>query len=197
MPRSAAIVLVLVALLGSMLVTAVGCRPALESQPEAEAEHKLVGKSAPLFSTSYLDGEPFDLSQHLGKDVVVLDFWATWCGPCRAAMPTLSEVTSEFRDRGVRLFAVNCAEAPEEVKDFVEQSGLELTVIMDPEGRISKDYGAEAIPQTVLIDRQGKVRFVHVGLKPNLRTLLTEQLTELAGESSAAPASEDAAAPAD
>lgn len=194
MSRSAAIVGVLVVVLGGILITAAGCRPALESQQEAEPEHALVGKPAPHFNTTYLDGAPFDLGQHLGKDVVVLDFWATWCGPCRAAMPTLSEVTNEFRDRGVRLFAVNCAEQPEEVKDFVDQSGLELTVIMDPEGKVSQEYGAEAIPQTVLIDRQGKVRFVHVGLKPNLRELLTEQLTELAGESPASLARDETAA---
>ncbi len=193
MSRSAVTVLVLIVLLGGVLVTASGCRPASESQPGAEPEHALVGKPAPLFNTNFLDGAPFELSQHLGKDVVVLDFWATWCGPCVASMPTLSEVTNEFSDRGVRLFAVNCAEQPEEVKDFVEQSGLELTVVMDPEGLISKAYGADGIPQTVLIDRQGKVRFVHVGSQ-NLREWLTEKLNILSSELSGSPGTDETAA---
>jgi peroxiredoxin len=193
MSRSAAALLVLIALLGGMLVTTSGCRPALESQPGAEPEHPLVGKSAPLFNTSFLDGAPFDLGQHLGKDVVVLDFWATWCGPCVASMPTLSEVSSEFRDRGVRLFAVNCAEQPEEVKDFVEQSGLELTVVMDPDGSVMRAYGADGIPQTVLIDRQGKVRFVHVGSQ-NLREWLTEKLGILSSEAPGSPSADETAA---
>ncbi len=189
MPRSAANVLVIVVLLGGML-SATGCRPASESQQAAEPEHTLVGQSAPLFNTSFLDGSPFDLGQHLGNDVVVLDFWATWCGPCVASMPTLSEVTNGFRDRGVRLFAVNCAEQPEDVKDFVEQSGLELAVVMDPAGQISKAYGANAIPQTVLIDRQGKVRYVHIGSE-NLREWLTDKLNVLSSES---PGAEETAA---
>jgi thiol-disulfide isomerase/thioredoxin len=193
MSRSAAALLVLIALLGGMLVTTSGCRPALESQPGAEPEHPLVGKSAPLFNTSFLDGAPFDLGQHLGKDVVVLDFWATWCGPCVASMPTLSEVSSEFRDRGVRLFAVNCAEQPEEVKDFVEQSGLELTVVMDPDGSVMRAYGADGIPQTVQIDRQGKVRFVHVGSQ-NLREWLTEKLGILSSEAPGSPSADETAA---
>ncbi len=193
MSHSTATVLVLVVLLGGVLSTVTGCRPASETQLGAEPEHPLVGKPAPPFDSSYLDGAPFDLGQHLGKDVVVLDFWATWCGPCVASMPTLSEVTNEFRDRGVRLFAVNCAEQPKEVKDFVEQSGLELTVVMDPEGQISKAYGADGIPQTVLIDRQGKVRFVHVGSQ-NLREWLTEKLNILSSESPGSPSAAETAA---
>jgi peroxiredoxin len=167
--------------------------PAVENGHEAGAPHQLTGKAAPLFSTTYLDGQPFELADHLGKDVLILDFWATWCPPCVASMPVLSEVSSEFRDRGVRLLAVNCAEEADAVKDFVEQSGLELTVVMDPDGQISKDYGADGIPQTVLIDRQGKVRFVHVGSQ-NLREWLTENLTVLVGESSAAPGADETAA---
>jgi len=191
--RSAATVLAIGVLLGGISLTATGCRPASESRQAAEPEHALVGKSAPLFNTSLLDGSPFDLGQHLGKDVVVLDFWATWCGPCVASMPTLSEVTNGFRDRGVRLFAVNCAEQAEDVKDFVEQSGLELAVVMDPQGQISKAYGANAIPQTVLIDRQGKVRYVHVGSE-NLREWLTEKLNILSSESPGSPGADETAA---
>jgi peroxiredoxin len=167
--------------------------PAVDAGREAEPQHVLTGKPAPLFNTTYLDGQAFDLAQHLGKEVVVLDFWATWCGPCRKAMPTLSEVTSEFNDRGVRLFAINLAEQTEDVKDFIEQSGLEIPVLMDPEGKIAEEYDAEAIPQTVLIDRQGVVRFVHVGLDPNLRQLLTEQLNTLVTESPGTSESTEAA----
>jgi peroxiredoxin len=93
----------------------------------------------------------------------------------------------------VRLFAINLAEQTEDVKDFIEQSGLEIPVLMDPEGKIAEEYDAEAIPQTVLIDRQGVVRFVHVGLDPNLRQLLTEQLNTLVTESPGTSESTEAA----
>ncbi len=190
---SKALPLVAMLLVSLILTSLSGCQPAAQSDDDT---HALSGQPAPHFSTTYLDGSPFELANQTNSKVVVLDFWATWCGPCRAAMPTLSEVTNQFRDRGVEFYAVNCAEQPPVVQSFLEQSGLELTVIMDPDGSISKAYGVEGIPQTVLIDRQGKVRFVHVGLSPNLRAKLTAELTELTAEASAAPTAAQTPKPA-
>ena len=99
----------------------------------------------------------------------------------------LSEVAGEFRSRGVQLYAVDLDETPEDVKPFVEQSGLELTVVMDEGGKIANQYDADAIPQTVIIDRQGIVRFVHVGLSSNLRERLSSELAELLAEASSPP----------
>lgn len=163
------------------------------------AAHPLVGQAAPLFTATYLDGSPFDLAQQQGK-VVILDFWATWCGPCREALPTLSEVAAEYRDRGVALFAVDLQETPEEVKPFLDQSGLDLTVVLDRDGTIAKQYLVEGIPQTVIIDQQGKVRFVHVGLSGDLRERLRRELDELLAEApmgSARPAAAETPPAAD
>jgi thiol-disulfide isomerase/thioredoxin len=163
------------------------------TQPVSEPPHPLVGKSAPLFTTTFLDGSPFDLAQQQGK-IVILDFWATWCPPCREALPTLSEVAAEYRDRGVVLFAVDLQETPEEIKPFLDQSGLDLTVVLDSDGAIAKQYLVEGIPQTVIVDQQGKVRFVHVGLSGDLRQRLSRELGELiaAAPAAAAPASSSA-----
>ena len=156
-----------------------GCAPPQVDEPE----HSLVGKKAPLFSATLLDGAPFDLGEHLGRDVIILDFWATWCGPCREALPTLSEVASAYHDRGVKLYAVDLGESTADVKAYLEQSGLPLTVVMDADGSVAEAYVAEAIPQTVIIDRQGTVRYVHVGVSPGLRERLSRELDELVGES--------------
>jgi thiol-disulfide isomerase/thioredoxin len=180
-----------------------GCtRPAGDlATDSSEAAHPLVGQAAPQFTATFLDGSPFDLAQQQGK-VVILDFWATWCGPCRAALPTLSEVAAEYRDRGVVFFAVDLGESPEEIKPFLDQSGLDLTVVLDRDGAIAKQYLVEGIPQTVILDQQGKVRFVHVGLSDDLRQRLSRELDELIAETpadsakSAAPEQPPAADPA-
>jgi thiol-disulfide isomerase/thioredoxin len=174
-----------------------GCTPSQIDQID-EPPHPLQGKKAPLFTATLLDGAPFDLSNHLGHDVIILDFWATWCGPCREALPTLSEVASAYQDRGVKLFAVDLGESTDDVKTYLEQSGLPLTVVMDDDGSVAATYGAEAIPQTVIIDRQGTVRFVHVGVSPGLRERLSRELDELVAEpvkNSAAPMAQADAPP--
>jgi thiol-disulfide isomerase/thioredoxin len=160
-----------------------------------EASHPLVGQLAPQFTATLLDGSPFDLAQQQGK-IVILDFWATWCGPCREALPTLSEVAADYRDRGVVLFAVDLQETPAEIKPFLDQSGLDLTVVLDSDGAIAKQYLVEGIPQTVILDQQGKVRFVHVGLSGDLRQRLSRELDELIAVSPAATVPASSPAPA-
>jgi thiol-disulfide isomerase/thioredoxin len=150
---------------------------------EPSGNHPLVGTQAPLFSATLLDEQPFDLANHLGKSVVVLDFWATWCGPCRQALPTLAEVTARYKDKGVEFFAVDIGETPDEVREFLSGSGLNLTVVMDRDGKISDLYQAQAIPQTVLIGKDGSIQAVHVGVSPDLEGQLTRELDALvAGE---------------
>lgn len=163
-----------------------GCAPSQIEEPA----HPLVGKKAPIFTATLLDGASFDLGEQLGQDVIILDFWATWCGPCREALPTLSEVAGAYQDRGVKLFAVDLGESTADVKTYLDQSGLPLTVVMDDDGSVAAAYGAEAIPQTVIIDRQGTVRYVHVGVSPGLRERLSRELDVLIAEpvpSSAVP----------
>lgn len=155
------------------LVLWLGC----EAQPGAD--HPLVGHKAPLFSSTLLDGSPFDLAQYLGTNVVILDFWATWCGPCRRSLPTVSQVAAEYKDRGVEFFAVDCGETPDEVRQFLEATTLNLAVVMDRDGAIGNLYNVEGIPQTVIIGKDGTVQVVHVGASGDLRAQLTRELDEL------------------
>src|SRR4029077_7944685 len=108
----------------------------------------LVGKPAPVFELELLGGSKFRLAEHKGK-VVVLDFWATWCGPCLQAMPQVDRVTQEFRDQDVRLIAVNLEETPKQITAMLERQKMNLTVALDREGRVAEKYKASAIPQTV------------------------------------------------
>lgn len=146
-------------------------------------ESVLVGKMAPAIDLKALDGSAFQLSSCKGK-IVILDFWASWCGPCLQVMPQVDRVAHEFADQGVVLYAVNLEESADKVKAALERLKLSTTVLLDKDGRVAEKYGATSIPQTVIIDREGKVARLYVGgnsrFDEQLRTALK---SVLAGES--------------
>lgn len=166
-------------------------------QNEEEAPSPLLGKPAPEFELNLLDGGKASLAKHKGKDVVLIDFWATWCGPCRKSLPILANVTEQYKDKGVVFYALNQRENPEAIKDFLSKQSFKLTVALDTEGKVGEAYGVEGIPQTVLIDKDGKVRAVHIGYDPAMRVQLVKQLEELLAAPRPAPAADAKPAQAD
>ena len=140
---------------------------------------RLLGKPAPQFSLELLDGGTFDLADTKGKEIVILDFWATWCGPCRQVMPVIEKVAEQFREEGVRLYAVNLREDSKNVRRYLESQELDLTVLLDTQGSVAAQYKADAIPQTVIIGRDGIVQVVHVGSYFDLEAEITSELTAL------------------
>lgn len=143
-------------------------------------ESALIGKQAPDIQLKMLDGTSFRLADQKGK-VVILDFWASWCGPCLQVMPQIDKVREEFADQGVQLFAVNLEETPEKIKAALERLKLQTTVLLDRDGRVAERYGATAIPQTVIINRDGTVARLFVGggarFDEQLRTALKSVLS--------------------
>jgi thiol-disulfide isomerase/thioredoxin len=140
---------------------------------------ELVGKGAPDFELDLLNGKKFKLSGEKGKSIVILDFWATWCGPCVRAMPIIDKVAKAYAAKGVKLIAVNLRETEAEVKAFMAQHKLAPTVVMDREGATANNYRVTGIPQTVIVGKDGNVAQVHVGLLPNLEDQLKKELDEL------------------
>ncbi|MCB1099246.1 MAG: TlpA family protein disulfide reductase [Verrucomicrobiae bacterium] len=140
---------------------------------------ELKGKPAPEIELATVDGGTFKLSDEKGKSVVILDFWATWCGPCVQAMPIIEKVAKSFEAKGVKFVAVNLNETPAEVKDFMEKHKLSPLVIMDTEGTVAQQYMVVSIPQTVIVGKDGNVAEVHVGLSPSLEKDLTAELEAL------------------
>jgi thiol-disulfide isomerase/thioredoxin len=120
-----------------------------------------IGRPAPAFKLGDLSGRQVSLDQFKGK-AVLLDFWATWCGPCRITMPLLENLQKEYPDTLV-LLAINLQESRAEVQDYVRQQKLHSTVLLDEQGAVGSAYGAEAIPMQVLIDKTGIVRTITTG----------------------------------
>ena len=150
--------------------------------PEAESSSEQVAsdwldKAAPAIKLSMLQGEPVELASLQGKPVV-LDFWATWCGPCLAAMPTMLELKEELAGQ-VEFIAVNLQEDADEVQRFVDSRQWKLRVAIDSDGVLGRTFGVSAIPYMLILDAKGVVRHVHVGAGPNLKAELLEKLKSL------------------
>lgn len=142
----------------------------------------LKGKPAPDFKIANYDGGEATLAQHKDKDIVLLDFWATWCGPCRTSLPKISDLAAEYKDKGVVVYAVNVAETAEDVKAFLDEVELKLLILMDEKDDVSRAYGIEAFPTTVIIGRDGNVKAIFEGVSPSLeaelKAVIEEQLAE-------------------
>jgi len=163
-----------------------GAKKVEPPKPQARQarQESMVGQEAPPFTLDTLDGGTLDLASHKGKEVVVLDFWATWCGPCRQAMPVVDSVADAYKDKEVAFYAVNLKESPEKVRKFVENNELELPIALDRKGEAQRLYRASSIPRTVVIGKEGKIQSVHRGFSPQLGKQLSDELdTLLAGES--------------
>ncbi|MEX2112214.1 MAG: DUF2092 domain-containing protein [Pirellulales bacterium] len=170
-----------------------GARRPAEPEP-----HALLGKPAPAIDLELLDGGKLDLASYKDKNVVILDFWATWCGPCVRAMPIIDKVAEKYKDQGVLLFAVNIQEMPDEIKKFLADAELEVAVALDTEGATAQAYLANAIPQTVIVGKDGSVQVVKIGALPDLEASLDGDIESLlAGKDLAATTLADAKAKKD
>ncbi|HQL94771.1 MAG TPA: TlpA disulfide reductase family protein [Candidatus Hydrogenedentes bacterium] len=136
----------------------------------------LSGQEAPPFTLPTLDGTSVSLQDHLGKDVVLLDFWATWCPPCRALIPDIAEIAAEYGPKGVAVYAVNLGEPPQRVKNFLESEGLSLPVLLDTENTVGALYQVSGIPRVLIIGKDGVVRHDQAGSGPGEGMMLRREL---------------------
>ncbi len=124
----------------------------------------LSGK-APEFSAKTLTGETVKLSDYKGK-VVMINFWASWCGPCRQEMPLLEEMSKEMEKAGFVLLGLNIDEEVGDAKDFLKTSPVTFPVLLDPEGKVAELYQVQTMPSSFFIDRKGNLSHLHSGYKP-------------------------------
>ena len=142
------------------------------------------------FSLRDLDGQTVTLSQFEGQ-VVLIDFWATWCGPCKQAMPHLQEMVNELGDEGFTVLAISTDDARDKakVKPFIRRSRFTFPVLYDTQSEVLTTYNpGKTLPFSVLVDREGNVANLHSGYNPGDEVALRAEVMELLGHSEAAAA---------
>lgn len=146
--------------------------PVLGSSPD------LVGQAAPDFTLMSSSGEEVRLAALRGS-VVMLNFWASWCGPCRMEMPLLDAMYQRYHRAGFMLFGVNVEEDSTDAKKVLQELGLTFPILFDPESTAGRLFGIDAMPTTVLIDKKGQIRYVNRGYKSGDENKYRDQIREL------------------
>ena len=136
-----------------------------------------VGEAAPNFELQNLDGQSISLSSLKGKPVLV-NFWATWCGPCVSEMPYIQEIHEDWSDSGLMVLAINWGESASEVEQFLQAHNLSLPVLLDTKNVVAPKYGIRYIPTTFFIDKDGIVRNKVIGAFPS-KAAIESRLDEI------------------
>jgi peroxiredoxin len=136
---------------------------------------------APDFTLRSMDGPNVRLNEQRGR-VVMVNFWATWCGPCRQEMPHLNKLHDKYRDSGFVLLGVNIDDNARAATDLATKLGLRFPVLLDTDKSVSRLYDLGSMPATVLIDREGRVRHLHRGYREGYELTYDQQVRALLKE---------------
>jgi len=126
---------------------------------------KQISGPAADFTLKSLDGKNMKLSEMRGT-VILLNFWASWCAPCRLEMPLLDNLHNKYKDLGFTVLGVNVEEDSNMARRYIADRPVSFPILLDNTNAVSKQYKVVAMPTTVLIDRDGNMRFLHQGYKP-------------------------------
>lgn len=140
-----------------------------------------VSGPAPGFTLQARTGEMVSLNELRGE-VVMINFWATWCGPCREEMPHLEALHQRYSNLGFTLLGVNVEDDPEGARDWLEQTPVSFPILFDPQNQVSELYDVIAMPSTVMVDRQGQMRFIHHGYQTGYENEYQTQIRALIRE---------------
>lgn len=145
----------------ALLLLVVSCSTGFTPQKE---------KTAPDFQLKTLDGQVVTLSQFRGKPVL-LNFWASWCQPCREEMPYLQQIYNNNKDKGLVFYAIDIGESPDTINKFFQDNSLFMPVLLDSDKSVSQSYQITGIPETFLIDKNGIIRKWQIGAYPNAQAI--------------------------
>ncbi len=139
------------------------------------------GGPAPPFTLAALTGQQATLSQYKGQ-VIMVNFWATWCGPCQQEMPLLDQMYKKYKPAGFTLIGVSVDKDTAPVKDLMARKPVSFPVLLDPANQVSKAYHVDEMPSSVIIDRKGEIRYVHRGYKPGDENEYQDRIRQLIKE---------------
>lgn len=158
--------------LRTLLVAAFLSAPALAVAPAGPA---------PKFQLASMAGKPVSLDQYKGQ-VVMLNFWASWCGPCRAEMPILEKLHAKYKPMGFTMIGVNVEPDSAEAAKWLKATPVTFPILFDTKSEVSKLYSVQSMPSTVIIDRKGNLRWLHRGYKPGDENEYLNQIRALVRE---------------
>lgn len=125
------------------------------------------GDSLPDLASFRLEGK---LLEELKGQVILLDFWASWCGPCKSSFPAMQELATKYSGKGLTIVAINVDEKPENMQEFLKSAKVSFTVLRDAQQKLVAAADIPTMPTSFLIDRTGKIRFVHAGFEGDQTT---------------------------
>lgn len=137
--------------------------------------------AAPDFALKSNTGENLRLSELKGE-VVMINFWASWCGPCRQEMPELAAIQAKYEDLGFTILGVNVEEDPTKANEMLAKKPVNFPILYDTENKVTKLFRVDAMPSTVLVDRDGNMRYLHKGYKPGDENTYTQKVKNLVRE---------------
>lgn len=140
-----------------------------------------VRDSAPDFTLKSLEGSNLRLEEYRGQ-VVLINFWASWCGPCRQEMPLLDRLHHRYEDTGFAVLGVNVEGEEAPAREIVDRTNVTFPILIDDGQKVSEMYNLQAMPSTVVIDRDGVVRYIHLGYKPGDEAKYVEVVKQLIRE---------------
>lgn len=136
---------------------------------------------APDFTLKSNSGKNLKLSELRGQ-VVLINFWASWCGPCRQEMPALEELHKRYASLGFTVLGVNVEQDPSKAQTLLKDIPVSFPVLFDTQNSVSKQYNVKAMPTTVIVDRNGNMRYLHKGYQPGYEQQYAEQVRALIRE---------------
>ena len=161
----------------SLCLAALAALPALASNVATLR----AGAPAPAFQLGSSDGKQVSLDSFKGK-IVLVNFWASWCGPCRKEMPILEQLNRQYHNKGVALLGVNVEPDSAAATDWLKATPVSFPILFDVDSKVSKLYQVEGMPNTVILDRKGNVRYIHRGYQPGAENEYLDQIRALIRE---------------
>lgn len=141
----------------------------------------LINNPAPDFTLKSLSGQNLNLTEQRGK-ITVINFWASWCGPCRKEMPILQSFHEKYTDLGVQVWGVNVEQENQAGRDFISKVNVNFPILFDDKNTLSALYQVDAMPTTVVVDRSGQVRYVFRGYKDGYEKKYAKAIKKLIRE---------------
>lgn len=142
-----------------------------------------VGDSVTGLEVTAVNGSKIVFNDYKGK-VLFINFWATWCTPCKKEIPELTKFSTSYKDQGLVLLSINCDKRETAVKSFLEENKVDMHVFCDPKGNAPEMFNVQAMPMSFIVDKKGTIRFIHFGFNDRkdpehwemeVKTLLNEQ----------------------